>query len=116
MNIYPLSVLGTCILGVSVQVCVCARCECYWCETPITVSGYMSCVTRKCRTYVGASLSKLIQLVSWQTEVGARRRLFCPLCSLSQCQGKACLSTCCLSHGEAPGEGMSVECGYICMN
>ena len=24
--------------------------------------------------------------------------------------------TCCLSHVEAPGEGMSVECGYICMN
>ena len=26
------------------------------------------------------------------------------------------LSTCCLSHGEAPEEGMSVECGYICMD
>ena len=23
--------------------------------------------------------------------------------------------TCCLSHGEVPGEGMSVECSYICM-
>ena len=32
------------------------------------------------------------------------------------CQGKACLSTCCLSHGEPLGEGMSVECSYIGMN
>ena len=42
--------------------------------------------------------------------MGARSRLLCPLCShplLLGCQGKACLSTCCLSHGEAPGEGMS---------
>ena len=65
-----------------------------------------------------ACMSKLIQPVSWQTEMGARRRHLCPLCSLSPgCQGKACLSTCCLSHGEAaPGEGMSVKCGYICMD
>ena len=71
---------------------------------------------------MGASLSKLIRPVSCQTEMGARRRLLCPLCSVSSgtvllgCQGKACLSTCCLSHGEAPGEGMSVDCGYICMD
>ena len=38
----------------------------------------------------------------------------CPL--VLGCQGKACLSTCCLSHGEPLGEGMSVECGYIGMN
>ena len=32
---------------------------------------------------MGASLSKLMQAVSWQTEMGARRRLLCPLCRLS---------------------------------
>ena len=36
--------------------------------------------------HCGVDLSKLIQPVSWQTETGV------------------------------PGEGMSVECGYICMN
>ena len=39
------------------------------------------------------SLSKLIQAVSWQTEMGARRRLLCPLCSLSPGTG-------------VPGEGL----------
>ena len=51
--------------------------------------------------------------------MGARRRLLCPVsaCPLVLgCQGKACLSTCCLSHGEVPGEGMSVDCGYIHMH
>ena len=27
-----------------------------------------------------------------------------------------CLSTCCLSYVEAPGEGISVKCGYIYMD
>ena len=51
--------------------------------------------------------------------MGAKRRLLCPLCSLSPGTGVpgeglfACSS---LSHGEAPGKGMSVECGYICMD
>ena len=70
---------------------------------------------------MGASLSKLIQPVSCQTEMGARRRLLCPLCSVVcplvlGCQGKACLSTSCLSHGEAPEEGMSVERSYVHMH
>ena len=40
--------------------------------------------------------------------------VLCVVCPLVLgCQGKACLSTCCLSHGEPLGEGMSVECGYI---
>ena len=67
---------------------------------------------------VGVSLSKLIQPVSCQTEMGARRRLdvLCVVCPLVLgYQGKPCLCTCCLSHGDAPGEGMLVECGYICM-
>ena len=43
--------------------------------------------------------------------------VLCVVCPLVLgCQGKACLSTCCLSHGEPLGEGMSVECGYIGMN
>ena len=48
-------------------------------------------------------------------EKGPRERLVRPLCSLSPgtgCQGKACLSTCCLSSGvpkEAPREGLSVD-------
>ena len=44
---------------------------------------------------VGASLSKLIQPVSCQTEMGARRKLLCPLCSLSPGTG-------------VPGEGLFV--------
>ena len=55
-------------------------------------------------------------------EKGPRGRLVClyVVCPLVLgCQGKACLSTCCLSPGvpqEAPGEGMSVRfvtCGQV---
>ena len=65
---------------------------------------------------MGASLSKVIQPVSWQTEMGARRRLLCPLCGLSQCQGKACLSTCCLSHGKARSRGRHVSAVLLHMH
>ena len=43
--------------------------------------------------------------------------ILCVVCPLVLgCQGKACLSTCGQSHGKPLGEGMSVECGYICVD
>ena len=54
---------------------------------------------------------------AWVPGEGLFMYVLCVVCPLVLgCQGKACLSTCCLSHGEPLGEGMSVECGYICMN
>ena len=60
-------------------------------------------------------MSKLIQAVSWQTSMSSEAVLSVPWYWGAR-PGKACLSTCCLSPGEAPGEGMSVECGYICID
>ena len=60
------------------------------------------------------SLSKLIQPVSCQTEMGARRRLLCVVCTGVPGEG---LFVYMLSVSwEVPGEGMSVECNYICMD
>ena len=81
---------------------------------------HVDCINEKMWNIVGASLSKLIQPVSCQTDqMGARRRLLSPLWSLSPGTG-------------VPGEGLFVychvclmerlqgktclECGYICMD
>ena len=99
MNVYPLSVVRTCILGVSVQVCMCVL--------GVSVIGvkHQSQSVDTCHV-----LLENVEHCGHEPEQADTACLLanCPLCNLSQCQGKACLSTCCLSHG--------VWLHTVCMN